>query len=253
VDGFPPTGSCAPAPRLERGVVQVHWFPTDLPEARLDELAPLLAEGELARAHRFRLPRDRSRYVAARGQLRILLARCLDRVPKDVAIEVGPDGKPEVRPVPGSRRLQFNLSHTDGVGVLAIGIEDELGIDVERIRPLPDALAIAERFLATGEILALRAAADEARPETFLRLWTRKEAVVKSFGRGLSHPLDGFDLSPGGLAPERVMFPGEDPSSARWVLPLTPPYPGFVAALATAGALPELRASHAPEGVFPRG
>jgi 4'-phosphopantetheinyl transferase len=233
-------------------VVQVHWFPTDLPEARLDELAPLLAEDERARADRFRLPRDRNRYVAARGQLRILLASCLDRVPSAVAIEVGPDGKPEVRSVPGSERLQFNLSHSDGVGVLAIAIEDELGIDVERIRALPDASAIAERFFAAGEILALRAAADEERSETFFRYWTRKEAVVKSFGRGLSLPLHGFELSPDGLAPEQVMFRGEDPSSARWVLPLTPPYPGFVAALATAGALPQIRASHAPEGVFPR-
>jgi 4'-phosphopantetheinyl transferase len=136
-------------------------------------------------------------------------------------------------------------------------MEDELGIDVERIRPLPDALAIAEQLFADGEILALRAVPEEARSERFFRYWTRKEAVVKSFGRGLSHPLDGFELSPDGLVPERVMVRGEDPSFARWVLTLTPPYPGFVAAVATAcvatqNALPQIRASHALEGVVPR-
>jgi 4'-phosphopantetheinyl transferase len=233
-------------------VVQVYWFPTDLPEARLEELTPLLAEGELARADRFRLPRDRSRYVAARGQLRVLLASCLGQAPSAVAIEVCPDGKPMIRSDPGSERLQFNLSHSDGVGVLALAIEDELGIDVERIRALPDALAIAEQFFAAGEILALRAAADEARSEKFFRYWTRKEAVVKSFGRGLIHPLDGFELSPDGLTPERVTLRREDPRSVRWVLSLMPPIPGFVAALATAGGPPEIRANHVPKGVFPR-
>jgi 4'-phosphopantetheinyl transferase len=194
--------------------------------------------------------------------MRVLLAGCIGRAPSAVDIEDGPVGKPELRPVPGSERLQFNLSHSHGVGVLAVAMEDEVGIDVERIRPLPDALAIAEQFFADGEILALRAAADEARSETFFRYWTRKEAVVKSFGRGLTHPLDGFELSSDGLSPERVMVSGEDPSSARWVLPLTPPYPGFVAAVATAcvatdgvttaGTLPQIHSSHAPEGVFPR-
>jgi 4'-phosphopantetheinyl transferase len=229
--------------RVEHGVVQVHWFATDLPAARLDQLAPLLADGERARAERFRLPRDRNRYVAARGQLRILLAGCLGQAPAAVVIEAGRDGKPELQPVPGSERIQFNLSHSEGVGVLAIGIDDELGIDVEHIRPMPDASGIAERVFAAGEIRALRAVADEARAEAFLRYWTRKEAVVKSLGRGLSHPLDGFELSPDGLEPERVLFPGAGPSAARWVLPLTPPYPGFVAALATAGALPQIRSS----------
>jgi len=227
-------------------VVQVHWFATGLPAARLDELESLLADGERARAERFRFPRDRNRYVAARGQMRILLAGYLGQAPAAIVIEAGRDGKPELQPVPGSERIQFNLSHCEGVGVLAIGIDDELGIDVEQIRPMPDASAIAEQVFAAGEILALRGVADGARAEAFFRYWTRKEAVVKSLGRGLSHRLDGFTLSPDGLVPERVLFPGEGLSAARWVLPLAPPYPGFVAALATAGALPHIRSSGAP-------
>ena len=228
------------ASRPERGVVQVHWFPTDLSAARLEELERLLADGERARADRFRLPRDRNRYVAARGQMRILLAGCLCQVPAAVAIVVGRDGKPELQPALGTERIHFNLSHSEGVGVVAIGIDGELGIDVERIRPMPDASAIAEQFFAAGEILALRRVADEARAEAFFRYWTRKEALIKSFGRGLSS-LDEFELSADGGAPQRLVFPGEGPSAARWVLPVTPPYPGFVAALATAGALPRLR------------
>jgi len=231
---------------LERGVVQVHWFPTDLSAARLDELTPLLADVERARAERYRLPRDGNRYVAARGQMRLLLAGCLGQAPAAVAIKLGRDGKPEVRSVSSAGRIHFNLSHSDGVGVMAIGIDDELGIDVERIRPMPDASAIAEQVFTAGEILALRRVAEEERAEAFFRYWTRKEAVVKSLGRGLSHRLDGFELSPDGLEPERLVFPGEEPPAARWVMPLSPPYPGFVAALATAGALPQIRSVCGP-------
>ena len=222
-------------------MVQVHWFPTDLPAARLVELESLLARVEWARAERFHLPRDRNRYIAARGQMRILLAGYLNQVPAAVALEVGRNGKPELQAVTGAERVHFNLSHSEGVGVMALGIGDELGIDVERIRPMPDASAIAEHVFAAGETLALGGLADDARAEAFFRYWTRKEAVVKSLGRGLSHPLDGFELAADGLAPERLLFPGEGPSATRWVLPLSPPYPGFVAALASAGALPHVR------------
>jgi 4'-phosphopantetheinyl transferase len=241
----------APAPRLERGVVQVYWFATDLPVARLDELELLLTAGERARADRFRLLRDRNRYVAARGELRIVLAGWVGQLPAALAIELGRDGKPELPSVLGAERIHFNLSHSEGVGVIAIGIEDELGIDVERIRPMPDASAIAEQVFAAGEILALRGIADGARAEAFFRYWTRKEAVVKSLGRGLSYPLDQFELSPDGLAPEQLVFPGAGPSAARWVVPVTPPYPGFVAALATAGALPHMRQHVGPQVSVP--
>jgi 4'-phosphopantetheinyl transferase len=231
---------------LERGVVHVFWFVTDLPVAQLDELERLLDAGERARADRFRFARDRGRFIAARGRLRTLLGRYTGQVPGGLEFDTGLYGKPALRQVEGADRLQFNLSHADGVGVVAIGLEEELGIDVERIRPFDGALAIAARMFTGEEHRALRALPAQAQSGAFFMYWVRKEAVVKSVGRGLSHPLNAFGLCPGGRSAEHVELECDGVLAARWVLALPPFREGFVAALATAGAPPTVRCWNCP-------
>jgi len=222
-------------------VVHVFWFATDLPAARLDELERLLDVGERARADRFRFLRDRGRFIAARGRLRALLGRYAEQAPAQLEFDSGPYGKPALRDTNGADQLHFNLSRSDGVGVVAIGLAEELGIDVERIRPFDDALAIAERMFGPEEHRALRALPEEAQPAAFFRYWTRKEAVVKSLGRGLSHPLDAFGLSAEGLSAERVDLECDGVPIVRWVVPVPPFREGFVAALAASGPPPAVR------------
>ncbi len=69
-----------------------------------------------------------------------------------------------------------------------------VGVDLEAIRPVPDALMLAERFFAPDEIAALRATPPARTAEVFLRYWTRKEAYVKACGDGLSIPPESFSV-----------------------------------------------------------
>jgi 4'-phosphopantetheinyl transferase len=158
--------------------------------------------------------------------------------PELLAFEIGPYGKPALGQASGDPRVEFSLSHSHGVGVLAVGLEDELGIDIERLRPFDDAMAIAKRLFTAEEQRVLRALPEPDRPGAFFRYWTGKEAVVKSVGRGLSQPLDGFGLRLDGATPEQVDVDCGGVSVARWVLSVPPLREGFVAALATAGAPP---------------
>ena len=236
-----PDGASAILPRLERGVIEVFWFSTDLSAARLEPLERLLDHAERGRANRFRFERDRGRFVAARGRLRAVLG-CYAKLPPELlTFEIGPYGKPALARVSGEHRVQFSLSHSYGVGVVAVGLEDELGIDIERLRPFDDALAIAERLFTAEEQRALRALPDAARPDAFLRHWTGKEAVVKSLGRGLSQPLDGFGLRLDGPGAQRVDVVCDGVSVARWVSSVPPLRQGFVATLAAAGRPPGVR------------
>src|SRR5208283_6416 len=97
-----------------------------------------------------------------------------------------------------SDTLDFNVSHTAGLALLAFARGRKIGIDVERIRRDFGTAEIAERFFSKAERAALRELPQEQRHEAFFRCWTRKEAFIKALGEGLSHPLDQFDVS---LAP----------------------------------------------------
>jgi 4'-phosphopantetheinyl transferase len=227
-------------PRLERGVVHVYWFATDLATTRQEELAPLLDPGERARAERFHFPRDRGRFVAAHATLRTILGLYTEQAPDRLEFDTGPYGKPALRLAAGAPPLRFNLSRSAGIGVVGIGLVEELGIDVERVRPLEDGLAIAEQMFTEEEHRALRAIPERDQPAAFFRYWTRKEAVVKSLGLGLSHPLDAFSLSPGSVAAQCVELAREGASTVCWILPVPALREGCVAALATTAPPPSV-------------
>jgi 4'-phosphopantetheinyl transferase len=124
-------------------------------------------------------------------------------------LEHGPHGKPGLHPQHASD-LQFNVSHSGDWVLLALSRSVAVGIDVESIRPLPQVLALAERYFSANEIATLRACLEAEREATFLALWTRKEAQVKALGTGLAHSLDQelpgpwtiqtFTVAPGHLA-----------------------------------------------------
>ena len=105
------------------------------------------------------MERHRDAFIVARGALRMLLARYAERSFGDLAFVYGPKGKPSLAGNP----LDFNLSHTDGVAVFAFARRCELGVDVERIRAVPDMIEIAERFFCRGESDELRGLPDGER------------------------------------------------------------------------------------------
>ena len=108
-------------------------------------------------------------------------------------------GKPALASAALRPEICFNLSHSHGLAVVAIGQEREVGIDVELIRAEFASEAIAKRYFSAKEIDELSGLPAELRTEGFFLCWTRKEAYIKAKGDGLQIPLDSFDvsLSPG--------------------------------------------------------
>ncbi|WP_188261726.1 4'-phosphopantetheinyl transferase family protein [Azospirillum tabaci] len=202
---------------------------------RLDAFRALLSPDEAARAARFATEALRTRCALRRGLLRHLLGRVLGRDPATLAFAYGPMGKPAL---PGGPA--FNLADCKDHVLIAIAPVEtvELGVDVERLRSVPDAAGIAERFFAPEERDAFAALPDALRDEAFLNGWTRKEAFIKATGQGLSMPLDRFavELTPG--RPVRLLgLDGalEAGSALDWSLFDLRPAPGLIGALAVRG------------------
>ena len=155
----------------------------------------VLAADELARAARFVLDRDRRQYVVSRGMLRIVLARYLGTQPRDLEFVYGARGKPSLGQPRAADWLRFNVAHSGNLALFGVSRQREIGIDIEHVRPLEGAAAIAEQFFSPGERELLRQAPRRAALERFFTYWVRKEAVIKATGDGLSLPLDRFDVS----------------------------------------------------------
>lgn len=102
-------------------------------------------------------------------------------------LALGPQGKPFAPEWP---ELQFNLSHSGAFGLIALARGVPVGVDIEARRRRIDAGSLAQRFFSAGEAAALGALEEARRQETFLALWTRKEALLKALGSGLSFGLD---------------------------------------------------------------
>ena len=167
----------------------------DLREPAVQHLWQLLAPDEQARAERFIFHKDRTHFVVARGLLRVLLGRYLQRHPQHLHFCYGPHGKPELAPDMGDDTLCFNVSHAHGLALYAVTRQRDLGVDVEHVRPGFAEEHIAERFFSPREVAVLRALPVALQSTAFFACWTRKEAFIKARGDGLSLPLDQFDVA----------------------------------------------------------
>jgi len=216
--------------------VHVWAVPLDLPSSATSELLGALSPEERARASRFHALRDRERYIIAHGALRDILSRYMNLAPAHVRLCVAPSGKPALAPAASGQRLEFNLSHSHELALIAVGSGRQLGVDVECIRPEAPGETIVERFFAPAEATALRALPSEARLAAFFAGWTRKEAYSKARGEGLRKPLNQFAVIIAPEQPAALLYDTSDPSAtSRWSLRALDVGRGYAAAVAVEG------------------
>lgn len=209
--------------------------PDEVPERTVqDAYAACLSDEESTRIARFVRENDRRDRTIARGALRHALAgHAPGFAPAAFRFDCNRFGKPFIADPPECRHLRFNVSHCDGLIAIAVEEDTDVGIDVERIRPMPDLLAIAQRFFAAPEVDDLRALPESARLERFFQYWTLKESYIKARGQGLSLGLDRFWFELGDSP--RIRFAQDfDDDPARWTFSQQRLEPCFWLAIATA-------------------
>jgi 4'-phosphopantetheinyl transferase len=229
------SGTRPPRTRPDRPRVDVWYVGLQQHAQHVEEAGSLLSPEEISSLEGVVEP-HRMRRLLARASLRIVLSRYLDVSPADVGFSYGPHGKPLLAGR-GSSPVEFNLSTSGDVCLIAVSRTGPVGIDVEKVTPLPDAGRIARRFFNTAEAEAL-GPDDGADVRRFLRYWTAKEAYAKGVGTGLSLPLAEIAVPPE-LEPEgRVTLSGTE--GERWCLIRVDPGTETVATLAAKAPSEEL-------------
>lgn len=196
----------------------------------------MLSSDELIRADGFKFRADSQRFIAAHGQLRIILGQYMEVKSDGLRFHQTEYGKPYVVCERSLPPPNFNMSHSHDLVLYAFANQRAVGVDVEYIRPELAEEQIAERFFSFREIHALRSLPVELRAKSFFNCWTRKEAFIKAKGMGLSIPLDQFDVT---------LLPGEpaallktiwdETEARRWSLHDIDVGQDFAAAIAVEG------------------
>jgi 4'-phosphopantetheinyl transferase len=224
-------------PALEPGTCQVWWVQPDKVGPEYDVL---LGPAELDRRSRLHLLADRQRLTAAAAVVRLVLGETIGRPPDQLDFDRtcprcgAPHGKPQLA---GATGLQFSVSHSGGSVVVAVARDSAVGVDVEEVgTPEPAELAdTAELVLAPSERRRVARWPERRRPQAFTTYWTRKEAVLKATGQGLTTSPAHLVVTPPSAAPRVLRWPSAPVPLEELVLhPLHPPR-GLVAALAVLG------------------
>lgn len=234
-----PSGLSLPAP-VPLPPDEVHvWIvePERIEEPRLLEAYwEILNSEEREKQRRFHFERHRRQYLVSHALVRLTLSRYSPVPPEAWAFRTNEYGCPSVsgEVSPG---LCFNLSHTNGMAMVAVAREAELGVDVEDTQRPGDLVNVADHYFAPSEVAALKALPGGQQNERFFEYWTLKESYIKARGMGLSLPLEqfAFDLQPGRLP--RIFFdPRLRDEPERWCFAQFRPSARHQAAVAVRGA-----------------
>lgn len=177
------------------------WQETDLAPHRIDIWQyPLihqfasahawLNQTERERAERYYFSRHQRRFTVARALLRFILGRYVQLAPLELQLDENAYGKPQLMNAP---EVHFNLSHSQEVALLAIGLHQPLGIDLEffSARPYID---LGLQMFSAEENQALATCPLHLQPLGFFHIWAQKEAFIKACGLGLSYPTEQFTV-----------------------------------------------------------
>lgn len=201
--------------RLDERAIHVWSAALDDADGACSRLYEVLSPDERARASKFHRAEDRRRFIARRGILRALLARYLRQDAATIEFTAGRGGKPRLAGSDGGARLHFNASHSGTLALLTVAATAPVGVDVERLRPVPDLESVAARFFAPADAAHLTSLPTAQRLDGFFACWTRSEAWWKAAGTGIALRRSVPACLPAGWQIQRL-----------W------PAPGYAAALA---------------------
>lgn len=131
---------------------------------------------------RYRMPDDRKRSLGAGIIIKTILK---ENGLSESEIRYSENEKP------AADGVFFNVSHA-GDYVVGVSCGCEVGCDIEKIRKAP--FEVARRHFCAAESEYINSAKDK--DKAFFTLWTLKESYLKMTGRGLSLPLDSFEVVP---------------------------------------------------------
>lgn len=164
-------------------------------QAKLKHLYPLLSDAEKERSEQFKFFKHRKHFIASHGFLHSVLAYYLDIAAEEILFSQGENGKPFISTEQNPQNIQFNMSHSGNIAILAVCRQHSVGIDIEFMERKTDWQGVIKRYFTENEQRKIHALPEELQKDAFYRVWTRKEAHMKVTGEGLRLSPSKFEVS----------------------------------------------------------
>ena len=146
--------------------IDLWQVPFSLSEEAVKRLDGFLDLEERARSRQFHFPQDQRRYTISRGALRFLIARYLNNLPGNIVFGYGAFGKPFLAHPPEDSDLSFNLSHCTDMSVIAAASSRRLGVDLEKVRDIPELEQIIKNHFSKDECSFIESATSSTGSDT---------------------------------------------------------------------------------------
>jgi len=178
-------------PQLLKGEIHL-WTASLVPSPeKIESLRSVLSPYEKKKATYFKFEHKQHVYIITQAVLRILISAYLDIEPAEVILVASKKGKPFLINEPS---LFFNISNSHDICVYAFSRDAEVGIDIEKIRELPDIDQLIEKNLTSREKAYFLKNPDH-KLSLFFQFWTFKESYLKAIGEGMRLTPENLEFS----------------------------------------------------------
>ncbi len=181
--------------KLDLSDEKIHVFLFQLDLFNYKDLIPCLSEDERIRADKLKIEQKKNQFVITRGLLRQLLSKCMEKGPGEIEFFFGQHCKPYINDKCNNKSIEFNVSHSGDYALIAITLENTVGVDIEKINPGIDYQSLSNRFFSNKEKYELISFDNNEKLDAFYRAWVRKESFIKATGKGIAFGLDFFSVS----------------------------------------------------------
>ena len=174
---------------LPPDVVHVWTTRLNVDAHEMEEMLARLSPVERMRAAAMPEERASRQYIVSRAMQRQLLAGYVGGNPADIGFGIVAMGKPTLAH-PNDIGLKFNTTHSGDLVIIAVAANRDVGVDVERVRPVERALKVSKRCYSIDEHEMLAALPPDELDRAFLSIWVKREGTAKARGdsvwRGLA-------------------------------------------------------------------
>jgi 4'-phosphopantetheinyl transferase len=149
------------------------------------EYERFITQEELEKSNRFKFPQGKERYILSKAWTREYISEILDIDPKSIKFEKTENGKPYLSE---HKNIYFNISHSEDYFAIVVNEDQDVGIDIEKIRVSDNLDKLAAKAFGPKEIAQLRDISDvDKKNNLFYHFWTRREAVIKCLSKKMAN------------------------------------------------------------------